>query len=539
MGKDFRKECGGLGRFLNPDNAAFKRTLNSKIYVDKTEFLDFTNQMINTNSAFICNSRPRRFGKSVTADMLTAYYSRGCDSKKLFLDLKIGSLENFEENLNKYNVIHFDVQWCLEPAGNPKKLVDYITRNTLNELREEFHEIISEEIESLPDALSKINAKTGKQFIIIIDEWDVLIRDEAAQLDVQEEYINFLRGLFKVSEPMKYIGLAYITGILPIKKLKTQSALNNFDEYTMLDAGEIAKYIGFTQDEVKKLCVKYETDFEKVRHWYDGYLLGEYHIYNPKAVVSVVTKRTFQSYWSQTGSYEVIVPLISKNFDGLKTAIIEMISGDMVKIDTGTFQNDAVNFSNRDDVITFLIHLGYLAYDEKKQCAYIPNEEVRQELLKATRQKKWKEFIEFERQSDSLLDATLDMDEETVSAVIEKIHMQYTSAIRYNDENSLSSVLTIAYLSSMKYYFTPIREFPAGRGFADFVYLPKPEYINIYPALLIELKWNKNVQTALEQIKKNLYPESLLSYTGDVFIVGITYDKKDKTHKCKIEKYKK
>ena len=539
MGKDFRKERGGLGRFLNPDNAAFKRTLNSKIYVDKTEFLDFTNQMINTNSAFICNSRPRRFGKSVTADMLTAYYSRGCDSKKLFSDLKIGSLENFEENLNKYNVIHFDVQWCLEPAGNPKKLVDYITRNTLNELREEFHEIISEEIESLPDALSKINAKTGKQFIIIIDEWDVLIRDEAAQLDVQEEYINFLRGLFKGSEPMKYIGLAYITGILPIKKLKTQSALNNFDEYTMLDAGEIAKYIGFTQDEVKKLCVKYETDFEKVRHWYDGYLLGEYHIYNPKAVVSVVTKRTFQSYWSQTGSYEVIVPLISKNFDGLKTAIIEMISGDMVKIDTGTFQNDAVNFSNRDDVITFLIHLGYLAYDEKKQCAYIPNEEVRQELLKATRQKKWKEFIEFERKSDSLLDATLDMDEETVSAVIEKIHMQYTSAIRYNDENSLSSVLTIAYLSSMKYYFTPIREFPAGRGFADFVYLPKPEYINIYPALLIELKWNKNVQTALEQIKKNLYPESLLSYTEDVFIVGITYDKKDKTHKCKIEKYKK
>ena len=533
------RSVGGLGRFLNPDNAAFKRTLNSKIYVDKTEFLDFTNQMINTNSAFICNSRPRRFGKSVTADMLTAYYSRGCDSKKLFSDLKIGSLENFEENLNKYNVIHFDVQWCLEPAGNPKKLVDYITRNTLNELREEFHEIISEEIESLPDALSKINAKTGKQFIIIIDEWDVLIRDEAAQLDVQEEYINFLRGLFKGSEPMKYIGLAYITGILPIKKLKTQSALNNFDEYTMLDAGEIAKYIGFTQDEVKKLCVKYETDFEKVRHWYDGYLLGEYHIYNPKAVVSVVTKRTFRSYWSQTGSYEVIVPLISKNFDGLKTAIIEMISGDMVKIDTGTFQNDAVNFSNRDDVITFLIHLGYLAYDEKKQCAYIPNEEVRQELLKATRQKKWKEFIEFERQSDSLLDATLDMDEETVSAVIEKIHMQYTSAIRYNDENSLSSVLTIAYLSSMKYYFTPIREFPAGRGFADFVYLPKPEYINIYPALLIELKWNKNVKTALEQIKKNLCPESLLSYTGDVFIVGITYDKKDKTHKCQIEKDKK
>ena len=409
----------------------------------------------------------------------------------------------------------------------------------MNELREEFHEIISEEIESLPDALSKINAKTGKQFIIIIDEWDVLIRDEAAQLDVQEEYINFLRGLFKVSEPMKYIGLAYITGILPIKKLKTQSALNNFDEYTMLDAGEIEKYIGFTQDEVKKLCVKYETDFQKIRLWNDGYLLGEYHIYNPKAVVSVVTKRTFQSYWSQTGSYEVIVPLISKNFDGLKTAIIEMISGDMVKIDTGTFQNDAVNFSNRDDVITFLIHLGYLAYDEKKQCAYIPNEEVRQELLKATRQKKWKEFIEFEWQSDSLLDATLDMDEETVSAVIEKIHMQYTSAIRYNDENSLSSVLALAYLSAMQYYFKPVRELPTGRGFADFVFIPKPEYKSDYPALVVELKWNKSAVSALQQIKDRKYPDSIQDYTGDILLVGINYSKKDKKHECVIKAYKK
>ena len=528
-----------MGRFLNPDNAAFKRTLNSKIYIDKTELLDFTNQVINTNAAFICNSRPRRFGKSVTADMITAYYSKGCDSKKLFSDLKIGSLDGFEESLNKYDVIHFDVQWCLEPAGNPKNFVNYITENIVDELRENFPQIITEKISSLPDALSNINAKTGKQFIIIIDEWDVLIRDEAAEFEVQDEYINFLRGLFKGTEPMKYIGLAYITGILPIKKLKTQSALNNFDEYTMLDAGELAGYIGFTQDEVKTLCTEYGADFEKVKHWYDGYRLGDYHIYNPKAVVSVVTKRLFQSYWSQTGSYETIIPLISKNFDGLKNAIIEMLSGDMVKVDTGTFQNDAVNFSNRDDIITYLIHLGYLAYDEKCKCAYIPNEEVRQELLKATRQKKWKEFIEFEKQSDNLLDATLDMDNKKVSEIIEKIHMEYASVIKYNDENSLSSVLTIAYLSSMKYYFTPIRELPTGRGFADFVYLPKPEYTDFYPALVIELKWNKNVRTALEQIKQKQYPKSLLSYTGDILIVGIIYDKKDKVHKCEIERYEK
>ena len=471
--------------------------------------------------------------------MLAAYYSKGCDSREMFSTLKISESIGFEKNINKYDVIHIDIQWCIEPAGGSENVVSYITEKTICELREYYPNELSEKIKSLPEALSVINSMNGTKFIIIIDEWDIIIRDKANNKKVQEEYINFLRAMFKGVEPTKYIGLAYLTGILPIKKLKTQSALNNFDEYTMLDAGELAGYIGFTQDEVKTLCTEYGADFEKVKHWYDGYRLGDYHIYNPKAVVSVVTKRLFQSYWSQTGSYETIIPLISKNFDGLKNAIIEMLSGDMVKVDTGTFQNDAVNFSNRDDIITYLIHLGYLAYDEKCKCAYIPNEEVRQELLKATRQKKWKEFIEFEKQSDNLLDATLDMDNKKVSEIIEKIHMEYASVIKYNDENSLSSVLTIAYLSSMKYYFTPIRELPAGRGFADFVYLPKPEYTDFYPALVIELKWNKNVRTALEQIKQKQYPKSLLSYTGDILIVGIIYDKKDKVHKCEIERYEK
>ena len=526
-----------MGRFLNPDNAAFKRTLNSKIYVDKTEFLDFTNQMINTNSAFICNSRPRRFGKSVTADMLTAYYSRGCDSKKLFSDLKIGSLENFEENLNKYNVIHFDVQWCLEPAGNPKKLVDYITRNTLNELREEFHEIISEEIESLPDALSKINAKTGKQFIIIIDEWDVLIRDASTDLVVQEEYINFLRGMFKGSEPTKYIQLAYLTGILPIKKIKTQSALNNFAEFTMTDARIFSRYIGFTEEEVRMLCEKYHRDFSKTKHWYDGYLLEQYQVYNPKAVVELMIWNKFQSYWSDTGTYEAIVPLINMDFDGLKTAIIEMLSGNSVEIDPTTFQNDMVNFTCRDDILTCLIHLGYLGYDQDTHSAFVPNEEIRQELAKAVKRKKWNEFLTFQQESSELLDATLDMDADTVARSIEKIHNEYASAIQYNNENSLSSILSIGYLSTMRYYFKPIREFPAGRGFADFVYLPKPEYSRDYPALVVELKWNQNAQTAIWQIKNRQYPETVANYTDNILLVGISYDKKQKTHNCVIEKY--
>lgn len=528
-----------MGRFLNPDNSAFQTALNSEIYVDKTGLIDYTNRVINTKQAFICNSRPRRFGKSITADMLTAYYSRGCDSADMFAGLKIGSMDSFRTQLNKHDVIHFDVQWCLTPAKGPENVVAFIEKSVIEELKLEYPGILDDTVVSLPGAMSQIHAATGNKFMVIIDEWDVLIRDEANNRAVQEAYIDFLRGMFKGTEPTRFISLAYLTGILPIKKLKTQSALNNFDEYTMLDAGAMAPYMGFTEDEVRKLSEKYDRDFAEVVRWYDGYWLSGQHIYNPKAVVSVMLRGTFQSYWSQTGTFESIRPFISMNFHGLKTAIIEMISGNAVEVNTNTFQNDMVSFQDRDDVLTLLIHLGYLAYDQVKKTAFIPNEEIRQEFLSATKNKEWNVLAEFELQSKELLEATLDREEEAVAADIEKIHTEYASAIQYHDENSLSSVLTIAYLSSMSYYFKPIRELPTGRGFADFVYIPKPEYRADYPALLVELKWNKNANTALQQIKNKQYPASLEQYTGDILLVGISYDKKDKKHQCVIEQYKK
>ena len=386
--------------------------------------------------------------------------------------------------------------------------------------------------------MSEIYTVTGNKFIVIIDEWDILIRDEANNRDGQENYINFLRGMFKGTEPTRVISLAYLTGILTIKKMKMQSALNNFDEFTMLDAGALASYIGFTDLEVEKLCDKYHKDFAEVKRWYDGYVLENQQVYNPKAVVSVMLRGNFQSYWSQTGTYEVVVPLINMDFDGLKQAIIEMVSGSTVEVDTGTFQNDTVSFSSRDDVITYLIHLGYLAYDQRKQCAFIPNEEIRQELLAAAKKTKWNELQEFEYQSEQLLEATLDGEETLVADYIEQIHMEYASAIQYHNENSLSSVLTIAYLSAMKYYCKPIRELPTGRGFSDFVFIPKEEYRVDYPALVVELKWNKSAHTALQQIKDKKYPESLLQYTGNILLVGINYDKKSKAHECVIEEYK-
>ena len=468
--------------------------------------------------------------------MLAAYYSKGCNSEEMFSGLDISRKSDFKTHLNQYDVIHIDIQWFLANCYNSNKIVSFLSDSVISELRDIYPDILPLGELSLPDSLSRIKDKTGQKFIIIIDEWDVLIRDEATNYYIQNEYINFLRGMFKGTEPTKYVQLAYLTGILPIKKEKTQSAVNNLEEFTMLHSYELAPYIGFTENEVKMLCQKYDRDFEKVKKWYDGYLLENYEIYNPKAVVSVMLRGKFRSYWSETGSYEVIVPLINMNYDGLKNTIIEMLSGQNVKVNTLTFKNDPANIQSKDDVITYLIHLGYLGYNEKDETAFIPNEEIRHELINAVKSTNWSDLIHFQYESNHLLDATLSMNTQEVAEQIQKIHSEYASSIQYNDENSLSSVLTIAYLSSMQYYFKPVRELPTGKGFADFIYIPKPEYIRDYPALIVELKWNKNAKTALEQIKNKDYPEAIKQYTGNIILVAINYDKKSKNHECIIEK---
>ena len=528
-----------MGRFVNPDNSAFQVALNSRIYVDKTGLLEYTNTVLDTMDAYICNSRPRRFGKSYTANMLTAHYSKGADSEKMFSGLEISKAADFRKHLNKYDLIHIDVQWFLANCAKADDVVAFITESILDELRTIYPCVLPSEEISLPDALSRIREKTGQKFVVIIDEWDVLIRDAAANSKVQKEYINFLRGMFKGTEPTRYIQLAYLTGILPVKKETTQSALNNFDEFTMLSAGNLAPYIGFTEDEVRNLSEEYQQDFHEVKRWYDGYLLKDCQVYNPRAVVSVMLKGEFKSYWSETASYEAIVPLINMNYDGLKTSIIEMLSGASVKVNTATFKNDTENIKSRDDVLTYMIHLGYLGYDQTRKTAFVPNEEIRQELTTAVESKAWNEMILFQQESEKLLDATLEMDCPVVSAQIEKIHNEYVSVIQYHNENSLSSVLAIAYLSAMQYYFKPVRELPSGRGFADFVFIPKPEYKSDYPALVVELKWNQNAQTAMQQIKDRKYPDSVLEYTGDILLVAINYDKDKKEHQCMIEQYEK
>ena len=525
-----------MGNYLNPGNEKFRRMIQSEIYVDKTGMIKYTNSVLDTAQNYVCVSRPRRFGKSMAANMLTAYYSRGCNSKELFGKFEIAKDKDFEKYLNQYNTIFLNMQEFLSRSHNVEELIDRVKKLVIRDLKMEYPEVDYFDDTDLIECMQDIYAQTQYPFVVIIDEWDCIFREYKQDKEAQEKYLDFLRDLLK---DKVCIYLSYMTGILPIKKLKTQSALNNFEEFTMLDAGRMAPYVGFTEEEVHGLCEQYGCSYEQVKSWYDGYLLEDYQVYNPKAVVSVMLNGKYKSYWSNTGSYEAIVPLINMDFDGLKSAIIEMLSGASVEVDVTSFQNDTVSFANRDDVLTYLIHLGYLAYDQDSRHVFIPNEEIRHELNHAVKRTRWNEMVTFQKESLALLDATLEKDGMEVAKGIEKIHTGYSSTIMYHDENSLSSVLTIAYLSSMQYYFKPVRELPTGRGFADFVYIPKPEYKADYPALVVELKWNKTADTAIQQIKDRKYPQSLEPYTGNILLVGINYDKKTKEHSCVIENDKK
>lgn len=388
-----------MGMFVNSGNGAFQVAVNSEIYVDKTELIRYTNRVIHTLQGFICNSRPRRIGKSITADMLTAYYSRGCSSESLFSDLKIANDPDFKKHLNQYDVIHMDMQWFMEHAGSVDRTVSYASKCILKELRQYYPQQVSDAVNSVSEALFLINSRTGNTFVVIIDEWDVLIRDESSNASLQQEYISFLRGLFKETGPTQYIALAYLTGILPVIRQKTQSALNHFDEFTMLEASHLAPYIGFTEEEVRALCIRYNRSFEKIRQWYDGYQLEGIDVYNPKAVVNVMLKGKFRNYWSRTASYDALVPLLKMNFDGLKSSMMQMFSGVPCRINTTTFRNDTVNFQNRDDVLTYMIHLGYLSYHKSDHTAAIPNEEIRQELRNAVESVGWDDVSKMERKS--------------------------------------------------------------------------------------------------------------------------------------------
>lgn len=521
-----------MGIYFNPSNESFTKDKNSELYIDKTGLIEYLNRVICTNANCISVSHARRFGKSHAAGMIDAYYSRGCDSYNLFKDTEIATKETFRKHMNQYNVIHIDIStfWDAYKENIVEKIQEYI----LDELKEVYGEQIDDK-KMISSVLMSVYKITHTPFVVIIDEWDCAIRNSGNEALVHK-YLQFLHSLFKSEESKAFLALAYITGILPVKKIKDESALNNFDEYTMLKSRPITEYFGFTEENVKDLCEKYDMDFDTTKTWYNGYLIDGIHMYNPNSVSLAMKKQDFDSYWKNTSSFESINTFISMNYEGLKDDVLSMLSGGKVRLNVNTFQNDLSTVASKDDALTALIHLGYLGYDADRKSAYIPNYEVAAAFELALQTGSWKEVARSISKCDELLDATIDGEVDRVAELIELAHETYTSILKYNDENSLSCVLTMAYFTAPAYY-NIVREFPAGKGFADLVFLPRAN-AGTRPAMVVELKYNQSADSAIQQIKERRYQGALSGYSDRILLVGVNYDadgEDKKKHTCVIE----
>ena len=521
-----------MGAYINIGNVGFQRVRNSE-YVDKSGLIAIVNSTLFTERSLSCVSRSRRFGKSVAAKMLCAYYDHSCDSRGLFADLEIASDPSFDKHLNKYPVIFLDLTSFIADRKD-EGIVDKMDAALLSDVAKAYPNVPMESGDRLMDFLLRVTEVTGESFIFIIDEWDAICREYAPGTKAMDRYVGWLRRMFKSQDAVRVFAGVYMTGILPIKKYKTESALNNFIEYSMVEPVDMAPYFGFTKDEVKALAERHHMDFDELEKWYDGYQIGDEHsIFNPNSVMQALRSRRCRSFWAATGSYDAVAHYIQMNYEGLKDDVVRMLAGERCVVNPTGFQNDMSIIHSKDDVLTVLIHLGYLSYDWKESECYIPNREVAGEMLNAVKMNNWNHVADAIEKSKQLLQATLRGDEEAVARGVDAAHDENTSILSYNDENSLACVLSIAYYYASNDYIIH-RELATGKGFADLVLIPRKNVDS--PAIVIELKYDKAVDTAVAQIKRKQYPSKVAQYTDNLLLVGITYNRDNKQHQCCIER---
>lgn len=515
-----------MGVFINVGKYRFQCALNSD-FVDKSGVLEFLNKSIDTEKSFMCVSRPRRFGKSIIASMIQCYYDRSIDSKSMFEGLEIASKPSYLTYLNKYPVISIDLNFFC--SVKEPDLIAYIQEQVVKDLKVAYPFL--KEKRYIHGALTEINQKTGDRFIFMIDEWDRLVRDVDTKL--QNDYLNFLRSLFKSANAKDIFALVYMTGILPIIKFETQSALNNFKEYSVVDPVFTAPYYGFTKEEVKVLCDKFDMDFERTKQAYDSYIFGSARsMFNPNSVMENADRKTYASFWSRTASFSLVNRFITIDADNVRKYILRMLNGDKVAVDVTNFRNDMKNIETCDDVLTLLIHLGYLSYDPENGTARIPNTEVLTEFSNIVRSANWGNISEAVAKSSKLVQDTIDMDSDAIAKAFDEYRFEATSILTSNNEDSMASAIRYAYFSAVSHYKV-VREMPAGKGFADMVFLPLRK--SSRPAILVEFKYDKSADSAISQIHNKNYAGVLKGLAERVILVGINYNTKLSKHEVVME----
>lgn len=525
-----------MGNFINRGKSGFEETRNGE-YVDKSGLIAFVNKRLKTKYKFLCVTRARRFGKTTTAEMLCAYYDKSCDSHELFDDLEISTNPNLNgmylTHLNKYPTIYIDMtRFVSRKIKLGKDIVSKAEVEIAEDIIGAYPEISFGDISSLGDVLLKIFEKKNEHFFFIMDEWDAILREYNEDSGVMTGWIDFLRGLFKDTTVSKVFAGVYITGILPIIKYNTQSALNNFREYNMVQAKGLQQYFGFTEGEVESLCKAHCMDYDMMKSWYDGYRLGSLcSVFNPNSVMEAIDSGEYGNYWTTTGAGDELAPYLKLD---LYEDVKRMLAGESVPVNISSFQNRMDDLGTKDKVLTALIHLGYLSYGGGK--ASIPNTELMLYFADCVTNAEFGGLSRVVLNSKELLDRIIQGDSGKVAELIEFSHNDICGMMEYNNDQSLFATLIVS-LAYARADYNLHREFPSGKGFADLVLIPHNRHKD--PGIVIELKWNRSAEGAIAQIKERSYAQKIFGYADEVILVGINYDKSTKEHSCKIEKVSK
>lgn len=503
----------------------YEELVNSEYFVDKSDMIEKMNRRIRTNTKNVCITKPRRFGKTSILNMLGAYYGKAYDSKELFDNLKISKSDTYMSHLNKYNVISLNLNDLPDEGSTYEEYISLIRESIADDIRETYPGLKDKKFRRISDLLGA----TGEQFIFIIDEWDYIF-SHGLFCEHHSDFLEFLRNLLK---DRPYVALTYMTGVLPIKKYSTGSALNMFKEYTMLKDPFFEEYFGFTDKEVETLCERQSAlTMDEIRDWYNGYQTrsGE-RLYNPWAIVCALEDAACQSYWTRTGRMDEVLFFLKYNIDEVRDDVIQMVNDTPVRININEeYSAGQDNPANKKEIYSAMIIYGFLSYYDGELS--IPNKELMLEFETALEDDDFGYVAELVRNSSEVLSATLAKEGDIVASYLHNIHNSELPILKYNDENSLSCVVTLAYLAARNQYRVE-REEKSGKGYADFIFHPRQKNL---PGIILELKADDTPEAAIAQIRRKEYCEKLRKEKVErIFAVGLSYDTGKKEHQCVIE----
>lgn len=535
-----------MGIYVNSKTAytLYKSETVKPYFIDKTMILKELFPLVTEGSNYLCITRPRRFGKTVMANMIASFFSKGRDAEDVFGKLQICQGTDYQKYMNEYTVIHIMFNDLPRKCNSYEQYIDRIEDVLIKDLKKEYPDFSINEQYAIWDILLGIYAeKQEEKFIFVFDEWDFILHQKFVTEEDKASYLLFLRNLLK---DRPYISMVYMTGILPIAKYSSGSELNMFAEFTMTTEQRFSEYFGFTDAEVDSLFERYlKNDItpkmvtrDELRDWYDGYhtRTGE-RLYNPRSIVLSLSNNNTGNYWTSSGPYDEIFYYIENNVADVRDDLALMVSGIPISAKIQEYAATSMNLQTRDEIFSAMVVYGFLTYDNGK--VMIPNRELMGKFSDMLRKEISLGYVyRLAKESDKMLRATLDGDTDTMAKILELAHDTEIPLLSYNNETELTAVVNLVYLSARDNYRVE-REDKSGTGYVDFIFYPLKRSDD---CIILELKVDHTPEEAIQQIKDKKYflrfqgkmgEES--RYTGKILAVGISYDKHQKKHSCKVE----